>query len=220
MAGKHAKPSGILLVAVLDRSGSMEEKKADVEGGWAQFIADQRLVPGEMRVSLHQFDNVYETVYRNLDVHDIRVARLRLEPRNLTRMNDAIGRTITDTDRVLDEQPAESVIVMIMTDGRENDSREYSTGMVRSMIADRERQGWKFLFLGEGRENVLAGRRDYGLRTNSSMDWQASGGAGAMAAASSYMSRGRSAGAGGQAVFAAGFTPDDEEAAREAGESK
>ncbi|HEX6056861.1 MAG TPA: VWA domain-containing protein, partial [Intrasporangium sp.] len=51
---------------LLDRSGSMQSIKDDTEGGFNAFIAEQRKEPGECRVTLAQFDNEYEEVYRDL----------------------------------------------------------------------------------------------------------------------------------------------------------
>jgi len=51
------------IVVILDRSGSMAAIQRDMEGGFNSFIAEQKRVPGECLVSLHQFDTEYETVY-------------------------------------------------------------------------------------------------------------------------------------------------------------
>ena len=52
------------LYFLLDRSGSMQSIKDDTEGGFDAFIAEQRKQPGECRVTLAQFDDQYEEVYR------------------------------------------------------------------------------------------------------------------------------------------------------------
>ena len=48
---------------VLDRSGSMAEIQDDTIGGFNTFLRAQQEQPGECRVSLAQFDDVYEQVY-------------------------------------------------------------------------------------------------------------------------------------------------------------
>ncbi len=53
---------------VLDRSGSMEAIATDVVGGFNQFLAAQQREPGDCRLTLVQFDNVYETVYAGVPV--------------------------------------------------------------------------------------------------------------------------------------------------------
>ena len=48
------------LYFLLDRSGSMQSIKSDIEGGFAAFVDEQRKGAGECRATLAQFDDVYE----------------------------------------------------------------------------------------------------------------------------------------------------------------
>ena len=56
------KPTLCEIVVVMDRSGSMEQIKNDMMGGFDNFMREQKAVPGECRVSLYQFDDKYLTV--------------------------------------------------------------------------------------------------------------------------------------------------------------
>ena len=56
------------LYFLLDRSGSMQSIKDDTEGGFDAFIAEQRSQAGQCRVTLAQFDDQYEEVYRDRPV--------------------------------------------------------------------------------------------------------------------------------------------------------
>jgi len=60
-----------LINFLLDRSGSMQSIKSDVVGGFDAFLTDQRAGEGECRVTLAQFDNVYEVVYHAVPVADV-----------------------------------------------------------------------------------------------------------------------------------------------------
>ena len=82
------------LYFLLDRSGSMQSIKADTEGGFAAFMDEQRTGEGSCRVTLAQFDNAYDVVYRDVPVAD--VPALDLQPRGSTALLDAMGRLITD----------------------------------------------------------------------------------------------------------------------------
>ena len=115
------------LYFLLDRSGSMQSIKSDIEGGFAAFVDEQRKAPGECLANLSQFDDVYEVVYADRPLAD--VPPLDLQPRNMTALHDAMGRLITDAGAKLaaipeDERPG-TVIVAIMTDGLENASQEW-----------------------------------------------------------------------------------------------
>ena len=144
------------LIIILDRSGSMASIRADMEGGFKTFIRDRHRDATDVRVSLYQFDDVYETVYERRPARDIE--RLHLEPRGSTALFDAIARTITTVGRRLSATPEEqrpgALVVMIITDGMENASREYARDLggaqrVRQMIEHQEQKyAWKFLYLG------------------------------------------------------------------------
>jgi len=144
-------PNRTELAIVLDRSGSMTSIQADMEGGFAQFVAEQRTLPGFCAVSLYQFDSEYEVVYEELSVHD--VPPLSITPRGSTPLLDAVGHTIGRLGERLaakpeHERPA-AVIVMVITDGEENASREIKREGLREMIDRQQRiYNWRFMYLG------------------------------------------------------------------------
>ncbi len=140
------------LTLLLDRSGSMASIRSDVEGGLARFLAEQKALPGECDLTLVQFDSeAIETVFEARPVQ--RAPRIRLEPRGWTPLLDAVGRTIERTGRRLARIPEPArpgrVLFVIVTDGLENASREFTRAKVKAMI-DRQQQvySWQFIYLG------------------------------------------------------------------------
>ena len=139
------------IAIVLDRSGSMQSVKSDTEGGLKAFLIAQSDAPGETTVSLYHFDDKYSAVYENKHLDDI--PDYTLDPRGGTALLDAVGRTISAVGVQLaakaeGDRPAE-VIVVILTDGEENSSREFSLSAVKKMITEQQdAYGWKFVFLG------------------------------------------------------------------------
>ena len=73
-------------------------------------------------------------------------------PRASTPLLDAIGRGINDlekslADRIEDERPAR-VVMVIITDGQENASREFRKDQIEKMIKEKqEKSAWQFVFL-------------------------------------------------------------------------
>ena len=68
-------------------------------------------------------------------------------------MLDAIGRGVHDLGRKLEDMDEADrpgkVIVVIMTDGEENASKEYKRDQIRKIVEEQTgRYGWSFLFLG------------------------------------------------------------------------
>jgi uncharacterized protein YegL len=139
------------LIIILDRSGSMSSIKSDMEGGFRSFIQDRKRDPTRVHVSLYQFDDHYDVVYEERNVHDVHA--LDLLPRGSTALLDAVGRTINRVGDRLRRKPEHArpgaVVVMIITDGQENASREFRADQVRGLIEHQElHYNWKFMYLG------------------------------------------------------------------------
>jgi len=145
---------------ILDRSGSMQSIKSDIEGGFAAFVDEQRKAPGACLANLSQFDDTYEVVYADRPLAD--VPPLDLRPRNMTALHDAMGRLITDAGAKLASIPeAErpgTVIVAIMTDGLENASKEWHAPAIKALVELQTKQyHWEFLYMGADQDAVEVG---------------------------------------------------------------
>jgi len=143
------------VIIVMDRSGSMEAIKSDMEGGLDQFFADQKKEPGRCTVTLTQFDDRYEVVYSGKDLKD--VPKAALEPRGMTALLDAVGKTINEVgDRLAKTKEKDRpgrVIFLIVTDGCENASHEFSHAQVKKMIEEQtSKYNWLFVYLGANQD--------------------------------------------------------------------
>jgi hypothetical protein len=174
-------PKYTRLYALLDRSGSMFQIKADTEGGFNSYIKEQKKVPGSCDVTLVQFDapnfrtfyafptdkpsaedeeDWYLAVYRNKPIRE--VPKLTLLPRGTTALYDALGRLIQEAGQELSDLPEDArpgaVEVLVLTDGHENSSQEWTAAKVREAV---ERQknvySWRFTFLGSNQDAILTG---------------------------------------------------------------
>ncbi|WP_059022290.1 VWA domain-containing protein [Mycobacterium sp. M26] len=191
-------PDVALIAALLDRSGSMESIADDTRGGFDAYIAAQRGQPGTTLVTLAQFDNVYDVVYQNRPVED--VPSLTLEPRGMTALLDAVGRFVTEVGTALAALPEQDrpgdVTIVVMTDGHENASQEWTKEAVRALISQQEKvYDWDFVFLGANMDAIDVGT-DLGFAPGKSLTYDASptGVDGAFAAVANYTSRKRSRG--------------------------
>ena len=188
-----------LIAALLDRSGSMQAIADDMRGGFDAFIAKEAKEAGEAGttlVTLAQFDDEYDVVYRNRPIKT--VPKLTLEPRGWTALLDAIGRFVTEVGAALaalpeDERPG-TVTVVVITDGLENASSEWTAEGVRAAIAHQETvYSWDFVFLGANMDAVEVGQT-LGFAPGKSLTYDAAGDAvrGAWDAVSTYHARRRS----------------------------
>ena len=87
-----------------------------------------------------------------------------VHPRGGTALLDATGKLITDVGEALSALPEgqrpDKVIFLIMTDGMENRSHQWTWGAVKALITQqREVYNWEFIFLGADIDAVEVGAR-------------------------------------------------------------
>ncbi len=149
------------LVFILDRSGSMGGLETDTIGGFNSTLEDQRKLEGETRVSTILFDNQFEELHDRIDLKDIQaLTSQQYFVRGSTALYDAVAmgiRKIANVQAaVKTEAQADKVIVVIITDGYENSSRETSAAMLKKMIKEKRAEGWEFIFMGANIDAALA----------------------------------------------------------------
>mgnify|MGYP000980660126 CR=1 FL=1 len=140
------KPKRIELVLVIDKSGSMGGLESDTIGGFNSMVEKQR--------ALHipvLFNDEVQTLYD-------RKAIWRVPPLTdhdyvtggTTALLDAVGTTIRRMERADGiTAPGTKVVFVIITDGLENASTEFTRAAVKRMISDKqEMDGWSFIYLG------------------------------------------------------------------------
>lgn len=92
-----------------------------------------------------------------------------------TALLDAIGKTIhkigTAQKNTSEDFRAEKVMLVIITDGEENASREYSLKTVRNQIEkQKKRYGWEVISLGANMDAVATAGR-FGISANRAADY-------------------------------------------------
>jgi len=146
------KTNKMLVSVVLDRSGSMGDVRAGTISGYNEYINGLRKdTASEYSVSLIQFDAAGSAAGPTLTVSyidkplaDVPVLTEQdYEPRGTTPLYDAIGECVR---RV--EPKDRAVTILIITDGMENASREFTLDSVKALIQSKESEGWTFAFLG------------------------------------------------------------------------
>lgn len=161
------------ITIVLDKSSSMEAIKKEVILGLNSFLASQRELPGECKISLVEFSDESNTVYSGVDVKFVaNLSDISYRPFGCTALYDAVVRTIENTGMRLKSLPEESrpakVIFVIFTDGEENSSRRHKAEDVQARIShQKEKYSWDFLYLGANQDAILNARK-MGIDANSS----------------------------------------------------
>lgn len=166
------------ITIILDRSGSMAIVANDTIGGFNRFIDDQKKTPGEARITLNQFDHEFERVMDAADIQNAsHLTHETFVPRGNTALLDAIGRSIIETGKRLssipeNDRPAK-VVVVIITDGQENASREFTRAKIDEMISEQQKKyQWQFVFLGAN-QDAIATAASIGINRNAAMTYAA-----------------------------------------------
>lgn len=145
-----------LIVAVIDRSGSMGTIKEDMNGGLRAWLGEAVRADPEAELVSIMFDTTFDVTNERTPLKEVDVTSLLINPRGGTALNDAIMQGLSHIKK------NESALVMIVTDGGENASREVKTDAVKKRIAQLEKQGVDFLYLSAS-PTAFADSQSYGF---------------------------------------------------------
>ena len=130
---KKIEKTKVYNVIIMDRSGSMWDIRKPAIMGFNEVLGGVKAAQTkyaetqEQFITLVLFDSAsIDEVYWNADPST--AEHLTTEtyvPGSATPLYDAMGRTLTKLERELKEDENHSVLVTVITDGYENDSREY-----------------------------------------------------------------------------------------------
>jgi uncharacterized protein YegL len=163
------RPNFTEIIAIIDRSGSMQSLTPETISGYNSFLKEQKEIEDETNISLVLFNHTHEYIYDNVPIKKVKKLKKQIYmAHGMTAMNDAIGTAITTAGARLakmeeHERPSK-VIVLIITDGQENSSREYRTSQIKEMIDKQQNTySWEFIFLGANID-VDQYAADYGFK--------------------------------------------------------
>lgn len=166
------------LVFILDRSGSMSGLEKDTIGGYNSMLEKQKAIEGECHITTVLFHNDYELLHDRIDIRAVSpITDREYQVGGSTALLDAIGRTINKIgnaqNHTSDDYRAENVMFVIITDGEENSSREYSSEKVKKQIQRQKSQyGWEFIFLGANIDAVETAER-FGISADHAQNFHA-----------------------------------------------
>jgi len=165
------------MVFILDRSGSMAGLENDTIGGYNSLIEKQKKEQGEAVVTLVLFDDQYELVYDHADINKIKpLTNREYYARGMTALLDAVGKTITQVQNrhqtALENEIPNKTMVVIITDGYENASKEFNLNKIKQMIETQKKDcEWEFIFLGANIDAVSAAA-DIGISADRAVTYQ------------------------------------------------
>ena len=150
---------------VLDASGSMECIEDDIKGSFNTFLDGQRQEKGKTVFDLFQFSDEVKRLVKSADLALFK-ADLMAEYTcsGCTALNDAVCTAIDTMGKEFaampEEERPENVLCVIITDGMENASKEFTTADVKKRIEHQQNvYQWKFIFLAANQDAFAEGEK-------------------------------------------------------------
>ena len=221
-AGKNPNLSHIIFV--LDESSSMSSCWDQTISGYNEYLKAQKedaeKTGIKTLVSLYKF-NGYDVraIFDRQDVAEVQpLDKNSYRPSGGTNLLDAMGGVMMKINLLLKEKKKadrESVIITVLTDGEENQSRTFKNSDIKAMVEKAEGKNWGFMFLGANIDAFHAGAA-MGFNYNNTMQFDTNNAAATMRSASAMTARMKGAYASGldtSSTYAATAFYDSERAA-------
>ncbi len=152
---KPKKNATTVVALVLDETGSMAPTVSDTIGAVNDYFETLAKETPDARCSVMEFSDCMgaEPSFRVLasDEKPNAVPKLtstNYRPRGNTPLYDAIGKSITETETI----KADRYLLVVMTDGQENASREWTLGGIKKLIERKQGENWTIVYLGANQD--------------------------------------------------------------------
>ena len=158
------------IVMVMDATGSMMgSRHTEAVNGYNEFIQQQKNIPGDCAITLVKFNSTIGvmSIYDSKPIQQVETLSYFCCD-GMTDLNDAIGKSIVNLGKKLEAMPEDQrpgkVIMVILTDGEENSSKEYSYQQIKDMMEhQRTKYNWQFLVMGSADINASPDGKFAGL---------------------------------------------------------
>ena len=153
---KKIEKTKVYNVIIMDRSGSMWDIRKPAIMGFNEVLGGVKAAQTKYAETQEQFitlvlfdSSSIDEVYWNADPSKAEhLTDKTYVPGACTPLYDAMGRTLTRLEKELKGDENHSVIVTVITDGYENDSREYDLASVKALVEHLKDRGWTFAYMG------------------------------------------------------------------------
>jgi len=150
---------------LLDRSGSMSTLWGEAIGSINGYVA--KLKKSD-KVTVAAFDSVSYDVVRDVKVKDwTDIKNNEVEPRGGTPLYDACGKLMAQAE----SEKAKKTVLVVMTDGYENASKEYTQEAIKAKIKAFEDKKWEVIFLGANFDAISSVSSGLGVVGSKTMNY-------------------------------------------------
>lgn len=157
---------------ILDKSGSMSSVASVTASGFDEYVGMlKKDKKSEYAMTLTTFDTEVHEVFKGESIKEIKdLLSYGYNPDGMTALYDAVCRTI----KGVKAKKGEKVLFIIMTDGQENSSKEYTEVQMKVLIEEKEKEGWKFVYLGANQDSYATAQK-FGISKMNVANFHATG---------------------------------------------
>lgn len=153
-SGNGRKKTATAIISfILDETGSMMDVRDTAIKSFNEFIESMVSTKTKANMTLTKFNSTIgaQIVYTDVPVEKVeRLTEKTYMPNSMTPLYDAIGKTLRELESKAVK--GQKVMVIILTDGLNNASKEFTKEGIASMIKDRIADGWEFSYLGANQD--------------------------------------------------------------------
>lgn len=167
------------VIFIVDNSGSMSGLEKDTLGGFNSVLQQQKQLDADDQVFVTTvlFNSQYNYLYQRKPLREVELlTEKEYQVGGMTALLDAIGDSISKIKQQIDLAKTEgehSVLCVVITDGEENSSREYSHTQIKNLVENRQNKDkWEFLFLGANID-AFSVAKNIGISGQSTMQYTA-----------------------------------------------
>ncbi len=138
------------VVFLLDKSGSMGGSEEATISSFNEYLEREKKNSYPTTITTVLFNDTYHTLYREREIK--KVQSLTLEDYMVggcTALYDALGNTIHSMEK------SKKALFIIITDGYENSSKEYTKEKIRNLI--QKHSNWEFIYIGADIDSYATG---------------------------------------------------------------
>lgn len=155
----------VLIIVVLDTSGSMYPTIKDQWGSVLSFKSSQKDISNDSQFIIVPFSHkVHQPIITKINEEIL----FTPEANGATALFDAIGSSILLAEKKCKEEEFDNVYFITVTDGEENESQEFKNKDIKNLIASHPE--WKFIYMGANQDAIENGG-SMGFRAGSCMTY-------------------------------------------------
>lgn len=169
---------------ILDESTSMGVVREETRKGLNEQIKTIKELQAQYPdqdyfVTIVKFSTEVSTLISDVSAGNVKeFTEADYTPNGWTALYDAIGSGVTNLKNRIQKQldsGEASALVVILTDGEENQSRSFNSNQIKELITGLESTGmWTFTFIGANQDAVLAAK-SMGINVNNTVNYTPSG---------------------------------------------